>query len=235
MANVELTHRNGVAIVTLNRPPVNALELTIVEELHDKLDEAVRSPARAVVLTGSGSCFSAGLDVKVVPHYPADKRRRVIMAINRTVHRLYGVAKPVVAGVNGHAIGGGLVLSLACDMRIAADGESRLGLTEVRVGVPFPAVPMMVVQAELDCNAARDLSLSGRVVHPREAHQMGLIDEVNASDTLIERTCDLALSLASGPVYAEVKHQLRARAMARMAQAIADETDPMLEFTLPTQ
>jgi enoyl-CoA hydratase len=108
-----------------------------------------------VVVTGDPPAFSAGIDYKAVPSYDAATRREMVGLVNRSFLKLYGLSRPTVAAINGHALGGGLVLALACDFRLAAEGSYQLGLTEIAAGIPFPAAPMVVVQSELDRKAAR--------------------------------------------------------------------------------
>src|SRR5262249_61428695 len=93
----------------------------------------------ALVITGAGACFCAGLDLKRVPLYGPEEQRAMVTAINQMVTALYACPLPVVAAVNGHAIAGGLILTLACDYRIRTTATCQLGITEARAGIPFPA------------------------------------------------------------------------------------------------
>jgi len=134
MIRVEST--DGIALVRFERPPANAIELESATKLEETLARLeAEDGTRAVVLTGHGEFFSAGLDLKVVPTYGPEQQRTMVMAINRLVGRLYGLGLPTVAAVNGHAIAGGLVVVLACDFRIGRRGSYRLGLTETRAAV----------------------------------------------------------------------------------------------------
>src|SRR5262245_9782121 len=147
---VECEDRQGVRILRLSRPPVNALNL----ELALAAEEAVGglsadAGCAGLVLTGLPGVFSAGIDTREVPAYDAQKRAAMLRTVNRTILALYGLAKPAVAAVSGHALGGAFVLMLACDFRLAARGAFRLGLTEAGAGIPFPAGPLAVVRAEL--------------------------------------------------------------------------------------
>ena len=148
-APVVLTVEEGIALVRLARPPANAIEISLVEALDATLARLSEDLPTAVVLTGAGSVFCAGIDVKVVPGYGREEQRRLIVSINRLIERVYGFPRPTIAAVNGHAIGGGLVLALACDVRLATTAACKLGLTEVTAGIPFPAGPITVVRAEL--------------------------------------------------------------------------------------
>src|SRR6185295_12817285 len=166
-----------------------------------------RKPPKAIVLTGAGAAFSAGLDLKVVPTYGPAERKSLVLSINRMVRRMYGLPCPVVAAVNGHAMAGGLVMALACDLRIAAAGGAKLALSEVNVGIPFPLGPMLVVNDIVSGATRRDLALLGRVYDPEAARAAGLIDEVVVPDRLLPRARERARDLAALRGYAVIKAQ----------------------------
>ena len=107
--------------------------------------------------------------------------------------------KPVVAAINGHAIAGGCILAAACDHRIMTEGNGRIGIPELAVGVPFPALPLQIMAARLADGPLRDLVFSGRTVQIDEAKAMGLIDEKCPSGMLLDRATEVALKLASIP------------------------------------
>src|SRR5262245_8679212 len=115
--------RDGVRVLMLQRPPVNALDLALVGAILDALRGArTESDCAAIVLTGAPGIFSAGIDTREVPAYTPRRRAEMLRAVNRMIFELYALPKPVVAAVSGHALGGGLVLALACDLRLAARG-----------------------------------------------------------------------------------------------------------------
>ena len=226
---IRTVDRDGVRVVSFARPPMNAIDRSLVMALGACVEDAADSAAcRAVVLTGDPPAFSAGIDIKVVPAYDAATRADMIRHINRCVLQFYGLPKPTVAAINGHALGAGLVLALACDFRLAAAGSYRLGLTEVTAGVPFPAAPLLVVQAELDHDVARRLSLSGAVFGPEDPFATSFIDDVVPRDQLIERAIERAASAARAPAYAAVKRQLRAATLERIADVVQRDADPLL-------
>src|SRR5262249_15966899 len=171
------------AVIFFARPPANAFNLEFTEELHDQLDAlAANVPAGGVVVTGEGRIFSGGVDFKAVPGYTAEQRARMLGHVNAALTALSGLPTATVAAVNGHAIGGAFVVMLACDVRLAADTDAKLGLTEVTAGIPYPACPMEVVKAEIEPNYRRHLGLSGETISPRTAHPHGVIDGPAAPD-----------------------------------------------------
>src|SRR5262245_4444640 len=227
---LRLTRNEGFAVLRFDRPPANAIELGCLREMEAVLGELERDAGvRALVLTGTGSCFSAGLDLKVVPGYGPAEQRETVLAIDRSLARLYGLPMPTVAALNGHAIAGGLVFALACDQRIGVRGAHRIGLTEARAGTPFPAVAMAVVQAELAPAAARRLVLAARNYGSEQALADGVLDELVAPEALLERAQAVARELAAAPreAYARIKQQLRAETLAELRR-IAETGDDRL-------
>jgi enoyl-CoA hydratase/carnithine racemase len=140
MGLIRVERRQATAVVAFARPPMNAFNLPLVEELHARLVGLTeKPPAGGVVLTGEGSVFSAGVDFKEGRGYTPDRKARMVGQINAALTLLYGLPTATVAAVNGHAIGGAFVAMLSCDTRVAADTQARLGLTEVTAGIPYPA------------------------------------------------------------------------------------------------
>jgi enoyl-CoA hydratase len=213
---------------------VNALELGIATEAEERLREVEESDAGALVLTGSGECFSAGLDLKVVPRYSHEQQRAMIAAANRLLTRLYGYPRPVVAAVNRHAIAGGFVLALACDYRVGPEAGCKLGLTEARAGIPFPAAAMAILTAELAPAPARILTLYARNVDPSTARAYGALDETVPAARIRERATAVARDMAAIPrdTFARIKRQLRGDVMARLEDIVTGGTDPLLQSWL---
>src|SRR5262249_1196518 len=148
---------------TLKRPPASAMNLELTEDIATLFqglgqDKSVRS----VILTGHGKSFCAGVDLKVVPNFDDVHQRRMVNAINPAFYHVYSCSVPVVGAINGHAIAGGLVLALCCDWRIAAKTQFLAGVTEVRVGVPYPVAAMEVTRQELRPDVDRRLVLFGQ-------------------------------------------------------------------------
>jgi enoyl-CoA hydratase len=227
MAFVTSDQRGPVKLVTVDRPPANAMDIALLEELSGALEEITVDPPAAVVISGRPGCFSAGADLKAVPGYGPEEQRQMVRGINRMASLTYGLRCPVLAAVTGHAIAGGMVLALCADYRVAAI-EGRYGLTEVRVGVPYPQAAIAVVRAELAPPVARTLALTGRLTDAEECLRLGLFDEVEAPGRVVDRTLEVAAELAALPAdtYARTKEGLRGATIAAMAAAA--ETDPLL-------
>ena len=239
MGRIRLEHQDGIATLFLDRPPVNAIDTDLMRDMAECVsqDEA-SSDTRALVVTGAGACFCAGLDLKLVPRYTAAEQRAMLDTLNRTVGRLYALPIPTVAAVNGHAIAGGLVVTLACDYRVGTSAPGcKLGLTEARAGIPFPAVPMAVVQAELAPAVARRLTLVAQNVAPDAALSCGILDELQPTDQVLRRAQAMAGELGAIPrtAYARIKHQLRAATIAHIERTLSAGDDPMLKEWLSSE
>jgi enoyl-CoA hydratase len=225
----------NIAVLRIDRPPANAIDLELAREFANALSTIEeRKDTAAVIVTGAGNCFSAGLDLRVVPSYNRDQQQAMITQVNRVFGTLYGLGLPTVVAVNGHAIAGGLVLTLACDYRIGVEGDYKVGLAEVRVGVPFPTAAIAVVRSELSKPVARMMTLTGRNSTPPEALAQGIFDELRPPDQLLPRALEVARELAALPRigYARIKRQLRSSALARIDDAIRNRKEPMLDSWL---
>jgi enoyl-CoA hydratase/carnithine racemase len=223
-------HAGGVTEVRFARPPVNALNLPVVRELEATLEEVRAAPGtRALVLTGQGRCFTAGVDVKEVPRYSADEQRAMVRAINRAIHALFALPIPAVAAINGPALGGGLCVALGCDYRVATrEPYCRLGLPEVEVDIPYPAGPLRVVREVLPPHTARLLVMTSHVCLPDEARALGVVDEIVPPEQVLPRALEVATRLAGLAGYVRVKAQFRAACVAELGEIVAHDRDPML-------
>jgi enoyl-CoA hydratase len=226
---VTIEQRGEIALVRIDRPPANAMDPELLGDARAALAELTAAEPAAVVLTGRPRFFSAGVDLKLAPTLDPDSQREMIEAINRTFLDWYAFPRPVVSAVNGHAIAGGLILALTGDQRIGA-GEGRLGLTELRAGIPYPAAAIAIVRAELTPPAARTLALTADLVDMRRGMELGLLDEVTEPERLLDRALELGGELGALPrsAYARVKEQLRGHTIAALRATLDSGEDPML-------
>lgn len=228
MAHVSIAEREGIGVLTLDRPPANAMDLVLMGELVEALERLSADVPPALVIAGREGYFSAGADLKAVPGYGPAEQRGMVEAINRMALGAYGLPCPVVSAVTGHAIAGGMVLALCGDHRVAST-EGRYGLTEVKVGVPYPQAAIGVVRAELPAPAARVLALGNRLVDAAECVRVGAFDEALAPGAVLDRALAVARELAAMPpkVYARTKGELRGATLE--ALRINAERDPLLD------
>jgi enoyl-CoA hydratase len=227
VAHLNLTERNGVSVLTADRPPANAMDVTLLDELVGAVEGLAAEPPAALVLAGRPGFFSAGLDLKAVPGYGPPEQRRLVDGINRMAIGVYGLPCPVVCAITGHAIAGGFVLAVCGDHRVAST-EGRYGLTEVKVGVPYPQGAIGVVRAELTAPGARLLVLGNRLVDAAECVRLGAFDEALPPDQVVDRSLEVARELAELPaeVYARTKAELRGAILTELRAAA--QADPLL-------
>jgi enoyl-CoA hydratase len=227
---IHIEAAGDVAIVRIDRPPANALDLDLLGEGHDVRERLAREEPGAVVITGRERFFSAGMDLKAAPLLSAGEQRHTVDGINRLFAGWYAFPRPVVAAVNGHAVAGGLILALCADHRVCAS-EGRFGLTELRAGLPYPVAAISVVRAELGPAAARRLVLGASLVDASEALALGVFDELRPPDEVLPRALEVATGLAELPrgTYTQVKRQLRGPALEAIDRALAGGAgDPVL-------
>jgi enoyl-CoA hydratase len=217
----------GVLVATVDRAPANAMDVTLLRELNEAIAEIARQPPRALVLAGRPGFFSGGADLKAVPGYGPEEQREMVVAINEMALGVYELPCPVVGAITGHAIAGGLVLALCTDIRVVSTA-GRYGLTEIKVGVPYPQAAIGVVAAELSPQAARALAFGNELIDSAEALRLGVFDEAVAPDAVLPRAIERAATLAAFPaeVYARTKQDLRGGTAARLREAAAQ--DPLL-------
>ena len=199
--HLRVTRDGAVVTVTLARPPVNAVDLDVIDDfLRLVADLGDDRGVRAVVLTGEGRAFCAGADVAMMRDLSPERHRRVRRWVDVQAG-LEALPKPVIAAINGHALGGGAELALACDLRLAAD-DAEIGFPEIRLGI-FPGaggtqrLPRLVGPAR-----ALQLMMEGRRLRADEALALGLVDDVAPRDDLLRAAQARARALAEGPTRA---------------------------------
>ena len=225
-------HQHGLIELRADRPPANAMDLTLLADLLEAIELLRGETPRAVVLAGRPGYFSAGADLKAVPGYDAEQQRAMVANINAMALGVYELPCPVVGAITGHAIAGGLVLALCTDIRIVSSA-GRYGLTEVKVAVPYPQAALGVVAAELAPHAARVLAFGNELIDAVEAVRLGVFDEVADPEVVVSRALEVAGGLAGFPtdLYARTKLELRGATAARLRAAAAE--DPLLGGWVP--
>lgn len=217
-------HQGGVRRLTLDRPPANAIDETLLADLGAALAAAVADDAvRAVVLTGAGAFFSGGFDLGA-PRRDAAQTAR-LNVLYRDVHvALLGCPKPTVAMLNGHATAGGLVMVLACDYRLGVEGEYRVGLNEVAIGAAYPLVAYEIVALRLAHARASELLLGAALYPASQAPRLGVVDELVPADRFQETVLRRAARLGGfpGEAYAHAKARLVEPALARVRAETPD-------------
>ena len=206
-SRIRLERLGGLVRLVLDRPPLNVLDIPMLREL-DEVLESLREDASVNVLlvTGSGRAFCAGVDIA---DHTADRVDEMIETFHRVIERLMDLPFPVVAAVNGAALGGGCELALACDVVLARAG-AKLGQPEIRLGV-FPPAAAVLLSRLVGRQAAADLILSGRVIKAEEAVTVGLASRVFPADEFDSSVNEYVAAMAalSGPVLRITKRAMR--------------------------
>ena len=190
----------------------NALDIEFCEAIAAQFEALRASDTKAVVLTGQGQMFSAGVNLIRLSEGGAAYVRRFLPALHRLYDAVFFFPKPVVAAVNGHAIAGGCVLACCADRRIAAAGSGRIGVTELLVGVPFPPLAFEIMRFASPPRYLADGMFSGTTFTPDVALSRGLVDELaEGPAALLDRAVSAAETLAalSPAAFAQTKQQVR--------------------------
>jgi len=221
---IERTADDGIVTLRLAHGKASALDIELLDALALSVAEIAGSDARAVILTGTGSIFSAGVDLFRLLDGGREYAERFVPALSRMLLELFALPKPLVVAVNGHAIAGGCIFTLTGDYRLMAAGSARIGMPELLVGVPFPAAVVEIVRYAVPPQHLQSLMYTGRTVLPDEALRLGIVDEV--TDTLDARALEVARHLAALPprAFTLAKRQLRDKAITH-AKHFANELD----------
>jgi enoyl-CoA hydratase len=219
---MKIETRDRIALVRMDTGRANAINLSMLEALDGAVDEFEGSDARALVLTGTGKTFCAGLDLRTIAGLDRAGVAAVMDGLHRVFLRIFRLPRPVVAAVNGHAIAGGCVLVQQADFRVMQRGDFRIGLNETQLGVGLPAVVVETLRYHAPASSFVPVALEGRLFDPEEALRLFLLDET--AEDAEARALERARARAEVPAdaYAQVKASLKApfveRAEARRAK-----------------
>jgi enoyl-CoA hydratase len=219
---IERSEQDQIVTLRLAHGKASALDLELCEAIASALAEA--RDARAVILTGTGSIFSAGVDLFRMTNEGAPYVARFVPALDSMIRTLFAFPRPVVAAINGHAIAGGCIIAAACDVRVMSAGTGRIGVPELLVGVPFPSLIVEVLRFAIAPPHLQELMLRAGTFKPDDALKRGIVDEV--ADDVHARA--LANAQHLGAIDAEAfrltKLQLRGDVF-RRAEVVAREHD----------
>jgi enoyl-CoA hydratase/carnithine racemase len=205
---VHLERRDdGVAVIRLDNPKVNALSSTLLSQLEEAATDLTHQPPQAVIVTGGGRVFAAGADIGEFGG--SERARQIGGSFRRALDALAGIPRVTIAAIAGYALGGGCELALACDLRVAST-RAKLGQPEILLGIIPGGGGTQRLARLVGPARAKDMILTGRQVDAEEAHRIGLVDRVVDHDELHDQAFELAGELARGPV---VAHALAKRAI----------------------
>ncbi len=228
---MEIQRHAEVAVIALRAGSANAMDEAFLRGLLRLFDQLESSDARAAVLTGYDTFFSAGLAIPALLKRPRDALRSFMMLFENAMRRVFACPLPVVAAVNGHAIAGGCVLALQCDLRLIADSNIKIGLSEVQLGIGLPPCVIEPLRFHLPASALAPIAIGGALFAPSEAKSLGLADEVLPAGELLSRAVDRARALAGGTprAVAQIKEALRRPTLERMETESARQLEGWLD------
>jgi enoyl-CoA hydratase len=220
---VELTVDDRVAVLRLQRPPANAIDLALGEELQAVIKEASgRVDVGALVITGGPKIFAAGADIKAMATWGPEEVRPSVDALGGACDLLESIDTISIAAINGYALGGGLELALGCDLRYAAS-DAKLGQPEIGLGVIPGAGGTQRLVRLVGQGRTRELVYSGRIVDADEALRLGLVERVLLPDDVLAAAVADARRFAAGP------RQALAAAKAAITAAITTPGAPGIQ------
>lgn len=204
MAAVSFTAQDSVGRITLDVPPANSYDLAVMTEFSAAVDQAIGGDTR-VVIVGSASekFFSAGADVKRFLEGDVDANMEMIRTSQDAFRRMAAASQVFIAHINGHALGGGLEIALACDLRYAGSGSYKLGTPEVTLGLLPGNGGTQRLTRLIGPARAMELLITGRTFSPQEALQIGLVSAVFEAEEADQQVESLARRFASGPALAQ--------------------------------
>lgn len=226
MELVDYSLDGAVALITLNRPPVNALNSQMIADINEAIGLAEDVDVRAVVITGSPH-FAAGADIKGFQRtFDQGDSDRQASGLAETVARLAKIEKPTIAAINGFALGGGLELAMGADFRYLAQ-SAKVGQPEILLGIIPGAGGTQRLARLVGPQRCKEMCMSGRQVGADEALTIGLADKVVSDDDLLEVALTDAASFANGPTlaYIAVKRAVSAGFDASLQDGMAIEAE----------
>jgi enoyl-CoA hydratase len=228
------TETQGVDTLRIEHGKANVLDVELCLEFEGALAEAESRPGPLIV-TGTGTIFSAGVDLFRVVDGGREYIARFLPALSDLFLRLFTMPRPVVAAINGHAIAGGCILACACDYRVMGEGKGRIGLPELAVGVPFPASAIELLRSVTDPVRLHEFLFIGKTYEAREAAAAGLVNEAVALDDVLDRAVAVARDLGSRPAasYRITKQFLRGPAAERIRAAERDRGELIDAWAAP--
>lgn len=215
---IGITQQRNVTVLTLAHGKANAMDIELCRALTGQLAKLEKSSAEAVVITGEGPIFSAGVNLLRARDGGPKYLRQFLPALNRMFDAAFNFPKPLVAAVNGHAIAGGCVLACCADFRVMARGPGRIGVTELLVGLPFPALAFEIMRFVTGPRYFSETIYTGETYAPDAAVERGLLHEAVEPAALRDRAVAAAGMLAQlSPVaFRQTKQQMRLPAAERI-------------------
>lgn len=227
-----------IALIRLNNGWTNPIDLELITELDQAL-ETIQGKARGLVLSGGPKFFSIGFELPGLLQLNREGMQEFYSRFNTTLFKLLTLPLPTLCCISGHAVAGGCILTLGCDLRIAASEKTKIGLNEIGIGVPVPFLADMLLRHILGNQTAGKLLYSGEFISSAEAESLGLVDETLAGDQLEIRALEKIQRFSSAPLpaFARIKANGLELIVERFHKGFAQKLEAFLDiwFDPPTQ
>lgn len=236
---MEVQFDDPIATIVMNEGKANALDPHVVHRLRDAFRKAQEGGARATILVGHGSAFSAGLNLPAISRLDRPRLTHFVEDFMELLVDMLGASTPLVAAINGHAVAGGCILALACDYRIMAHGDYRFGLNEINLGIRFPLAALEVALAALPRATWSEMLLRARFAGPEDAMGMGLVHQLADPAVLLGSARAVARDLASKPsqAMAHLRRDINGALIGRIRSGLEESAQQFVEawFSEETQ
>lgn len=201
MKEINVEHKDEVAVLRLNRGVTNALNLEFLQNISKNLQELKQdsSVCSMVLASGNDKFFSIGFDIPQLYELDKDQFKLFYNTYNRLSLDLYTLPKPTIAAITGHAIAGGCILTLCCDYRFIAEGRKFMGLNEVKLGVPVPYPGDCILEQIVGARNAREIMEIGDFYEPEESLRIGMVDKVLPLEQVLPKAVEKAKILGGMP------------------------------------
>ena len=217
---VNYTTENSYAVITINNGKVNAISQEVIDELNAAFDQA-EAAQKVVILTGKNGIFSAGYDLKTMTKSP-ESAKALVMNGSKLIYRMLSFRLPIIAACTGHAVAKGAFLLLGCDYRVGVEGDFKIGLNEVMIGMTMHNAGIVMAKARLAPVFLERSVINAEMYNPKDAIVAGFLDSVVPQEYLLPTAIKIAelFSKLNLRAHAETKLKVRKHYLADLKQAI---------------
>ncbi len=217
---INYTAEKSYVVITINNGKVNAISHEVIDQLNDALDQA-EATHKVVILTGKDGVFSAGYDLNTMTESP-ESAKALVMKGSKLAHRMLSFKLPIIAACSGHAIAKGAFLLLACDYRVGVEGDFKIGLNEVMIGMTMHNTGIVMAKARLTPVFLERSVINAEMYNPKDAITAGFLDSVVPQEFLLSTATKIAemFSKLNLRAHAETKLKVRKPYLEDLKQAI---------------
>ena len=193
-----IDNKNCICLITIDRPRVNALDISLLEELIENLAQASKHNDHAVIILGMPGRFCTGLDTKELSSADDKEKNKIMSLLSDLLNAVASYPIPIAAAISGHCLGAGAVLAALCDYRVMEAGDYKLGVPEVKIGLQLPVKVNKILARLVGSHLAQRLCVEGHLLTPEQAERYGFVDDLvaaNKSTDTAHQWCKQILSL----------------------------------------